>query len=446
MKKIELSEHFTCSKLLRYSLPSIGNMLVLTSFQVIDGFFVSNLLGINPFAAVDLIYPVIMVLQAVGFMFGAGSSAFVSRTLGEGDEDKARQYFTMSVAALAIVSILLGALSAILMPSITVIAGATEATMSFCIIYGRTLSCFLPAFLINAAFQTLWITAEKASLGLLISVLYGVSNAFMDWLFMAVFKWGIKGAALATSIASLISALMIIFYFLFPNNSRLRFVRFSRECLKSLGGVLYNGSSEMVEGIAGNFTAVLTNHQLIRYLGEIGVTGMGVFNFVMSVIMSVFFGISTTTVTVAGYKVGQKDRKELAGVLRNDIILNLALGVAAAVFVALIARPVASVYLGYDVQAFQLAVTALTVGSLSCLFYGFDIVTSSFFTGLGDGLASAVIALFLALITPICTIYILPACFGAQAIWYCVPCNTAITAFVCLLFLLIRYPEKAEKI
>ena len=442
LNKIELSEHFTYRKLLIYSLPSIGNMLVITSFQVIDGFFVSNLLGVNPFAAVDLIYPVFMVLQAVGFMFGAGSSALISRTVGEGDEDRARQYFTMSVTLLFLVSAVLGGISAAGMPVIARIAGATEITMPYCILYGRTLVCFLPAFLINAAFQTLWITAEKTMLGLGVSIIYGIGNAFMDWLFMAVFGWGIKGAALATSLASLISAAIIMIYFIMPNSSKLRFTSFDRECLKELGGMLYNGSSEMVEGIAGNFTAILTNRQLLRYIGEIGVTAMGVFNFTMSVIMSVFFGISTTTVTVIGYKVGQKDKEEISNVLRKVVILNLGLGVGMAAFVTLLSKPVASIYLGYQADAFQTAVMALQVGALSCLFYGFDIVVSSFFTGMGDGTTSALVAVVLALLAPILTVYMLPALFGAAGIWFSVPCTTLITAFVCFLCLRIRYPER----
>ena len=442
MSKIELSEHFTYGKLLRYSLPSIGNILVITSFQVIDGLFVSNLLGVNPFAAVNLIYPVVMVLQAVGFMFGAGSSALVSQTLGKGDTEKARQYFTMSVMVLVAVSAVLGGLSALLMPWIARLVGATKDTLPYCIGYGQTLVCFLPAFLINAAFQTLWITAGKTTLGLCVSILYGVCNALLDWLVMGLFDWKITGAALATSLASLISASIILTYFFRPNKSKLRFAPFDMSCLKDLGGMLYNGSSSMVEGIAGNFTAILTNRQLLRYLGEIGVTAMGVFNFVMAVVMSVFFGISTTTVSVVGYKVGQQDRKEIGSILKKDIVLNISLGSAMAVLVTLLSRPVASLYLGYNATALNTAVTALQIGSLACLLYGFDIVSSSFFTGLGDGTTSALIAVVMALAAPILTIYALPALFGSDAIWYAIPCNTFLTAAVCLICLRIRYPKR----
>lgn len=446
MSKIELSEHFTYGKLLRYSLPSIGNMLVITSFQVIDGLFVSNLLGVKPFAAVDLIYPIVMVLQAVGFMFGARSSALVSKVLGKGEEEKARQYFTMSIMVLVVVGAVLGAISALLMPWIAGLVGATESTLPFCIDYGRTLVCFLPAFLINAAFQTLWITAGKTTLGLCVSILYGASNALMDWLFMGVFDWKIRGAALATSLASLISASIILIYFFLPNKSKLRFVTFEKSCLKDLGGMLYNGSSEMVEGIAGNFTAILTNRQLLRYIGEIGVTGLGVFNFVMSVIMSVFYGISTTTVTVVGYNAGRKDRREIGSILKKDIVLNIGLGGAMAVLVSVLARPLASLYLGYEARALETAVTALQIGSLACLLYGFDIVSSSFFTGLGDGTASALVAVVLALAAPVLTIYALPAIFGAGAIWYAIPCNTVLAAAVCLICLRTRYPKTLAKL
>lgn len=446
MKKIEYSEHFTYGKLLRCSLPSIGNMLVLMSFQVVDGFFVSNLLGVMPYSSVTLIYPVFMVLQAVGYMFGAGSSALISRKLGAGQKEQANEIFTMSVMTLLAVGVLLAAGASLLMPSLARLVGATENTMENCILYGRTLMYFLPAFLLNCAFQTLWIAAGKPGLGLCVSLVYGVGNAFLDWLLMSVFEMRVDGAALATSIAAAVSATITIIYFLRDNKTPLRFSEVHFRTLKEITGMLYNGSSEMVEGIAGNFTAMLTNRQLIRYVSEVGVAANGVFNNVLGLFTSVYFGISTTTVAIAGYKVGQKDRDELNSLLKTTVILNFALGAVISAATVLLSGTFASIFLGYDREACDLATNVLRIGSIACLFYGFDIVTSSFFTGIGDGTASAVVAVMMALIMPIATIYLIPYLFGAQAIWFCVPVNTIGAAIVCAAFIRFRYPKRLAKL
>ena len=437
-----MSDHFTYQKLLRYSLPSIGNMLVLTSFQVVDGFFVSNLLGVTQLESVNLIYPIFMVLQAVGYMFGAGSSAHVAKTLGEGRKEKAREYFTMAMMAMIVTGVVLGLICSLMMPSLARLAGASGATLEHSIAYGRTLMYFLPVFMVNCAFQTLWITAGKPALGLCISLIYGIGNAILDWLMMAVFHLGITGAALGTSIASSISALITLQYFFRENPTPLRFSTVSKDSLKHLRDELTNGSSEMVEGIAGNFTAILTNHQLLRYVGDLGVVANGVFNYVLAVFMSVFFGISTTTVSVAGYKAGQKDKQELNSLLKTNILLNFSIGAVMTATAVLLANPLASIFVGYDVSARELSAHVLRISSFACLFYGFDIVTSSFFTGLGDGVTSAVVAVFMALLVPIASIYLLPLCFGAQAIWFSAPCSTAVTAIVCAFCIWKRYPKR----
>lgn len=442
LKKIEMSEHFTYKKLLLYSLPSIGNMLVLTSFQVVDGFFVSNLLGVDQLESVNLIYPIFMVLQAVGYMFGAGSSAHVAQTLGEGKKEKAREYFTMAVTAMIITGVVLGLICVPLMPALARLVGASGGILTNSVAYGRMLMFFLPFFLINCAFQTLWITAGKPALGLGISAIYGIGNAFLDWLMMYVFHLGITGAALATSIAATVSALFTLIYFFRENPTPLKFSTVSRDSLKHLGNEMANGASEMVEGIAGNFTAILTNRQLLRYVGDLGVVANGIFNYVLAVFMAVFFGISTTTVSVAGYKYGQKDKKELNSLLKTNIRLNFTIGAIMTVTAILLAKPLAMIFVGYHQDALELTTTVLRISSFACLFYGFDIVTSSFFTGLGDGVTSALVAVCMALVTPIASIYLLPLCFGAQAIWFSAPCSTAVTAAFCAVCIWKRYPRK----
>ena len=439
MKKIELSDHFTWKKLLLYSLPAIGNALAITSFQLVDGGFVSNFLGVTPFAAVNLVSPLFFMLYAVGFMFGSGTSARVSQFMGEGDEARARRVFSMSIAAMMAVGLVLGAVAAILMPQLSRMFGADEDTLRYCVEYGRTLMVFLPLQIVNAAFLTLWITAEKAWLGFAVSLLNGGGNALMDWVFMGPLNMGVYGAALATSLASAASTVIILAYFSRTKTASLRLIRFSAKDFRELGQICYNGSSEMVDSVAGNFTQMMINGRLLFFFGEVGVAAMGVFLYVIEVFITFFLGISETAVTVVGYKYGEKNRREIQGILKNGIGLMLAAGVVSGILCLVCASPIAGLYVGYNDEAFQLSVRVLRISSLACLFYGLVLYCSSFFTGLGDGTSSMVISACMSVVGPIAMIYILPSLFGPNAIWFSMPAATTLAALLSIILLRTRY-------
>lgn len=445
MKRIELSDHFTSTKLLRYSLPAIGNALAITSFQLIDGGFVSNYLGVTPFAAVNLISPLFFMLYAVGFMFGSGTSALVSKFMGEGDNDRARRVFSMSIAAMLAVGVVLGTIAAVLMPQLSGLVGADEDTLEYCVEYGRILMLFLPLQIINAAFLTLWITAEKAWLGFAVSLLNGGCNALMDWIFMGPLDMGVHGAALATSLAAAVSAAIILVYFSRTKTASLRLVRFSMKGLRELGMICYNGSSEMVDSVAGNFTQMMINGRLLFFFGKVGVAAMGVFTYVIEVFMTVFLGISETMVTVVGYKYGEKDRKGIQGILKNGIGLMLAAGLVAGMLCLVCAFPISGLYLGYSDEAFQLSVHVLRVSSLACLLYGLVLCCSSFFTGLGDGFSSLLISACMSVVGPIAMIFFLPSLFGPDAIWFSLPVSTTLAALLCILLLRTRYVQRMNQ-
>ena len=445
-EKIKLSGHFSAWKLLLYSLPAIFNMMVITSFQLVDGYFVSNLMGILPFAAVNLISPPFFVLYAIGFMFGEGTSALVSQSLGEGDLKKGQEIFTMSLAIMVLLGIILGITGAVLMPQLARFVGATEATFGYCITYGRLLMLFLPFYLVNAAFQSLWITAEKAWIGTAVSVLNGAVNIFLDWFLMGVLKMGVAGAAIGTSGAAVLSAVVTLLIIFRSGEESLRFVRFPLRRLVSLFMICGNGFSEMVSSISGNVMTLLLNLRLIRFFGEPGVDAMGVYMFVIELYLTVFFGISSTAVTVVGYKYGERDRDEINSLLRSGMLLIAVFGVIMAGVSLASAEPVAALYVGYDPGTYGLAVHALRISALGVLFYGVDILTSAVFTGLGDGLSSAIISFAMSLAAPALFAWLLPALFGPGAIWFAVPAGIALTAGLCVLLLKKRYPGQLPEI
>ncbi|MBQ8092753.1 MAG: MATE family efflux transporter [Clostridia bacterium] len=439
MRKIELSEHFTKTKMFLYSLPSIFEAFATTSFQMVDGYFVSNLLGIKPFAAVGLISPVFFVLYALGFMFGEGASALIARVMGEGDRKRGSRILSMTTVAMLITGAVVGILAAVLMPEISRLVGAKDDTVGYCIEYGRMLVLFLPAYLVNSAFMSLFITAEKGWLGMLISAINGSFNAVLDWLFMGPMKMGVEGAALATSLAALIAAVISVIYFLMPNSSTLRFTRFTMRDVRDLFQICTNGVSSMVDSIAGNLTHLLMNIQMIRFLGEIGVAAMGVYDYVCEFFLAVLFGIATTSVTVVGYKYGEKKREELDNIVKNNTVLTLILGAGLCVVFILCAKLVSKLYVGYDADTYALSVHGIRIMSFSCAAMGYNLFVSSFFSGIGNGLVSAIISLLGSLLFPLLTLLILPAVFGADAVWYATPVAVFLTAVVSALFIHFAY-------
>ncbi len=444
MRKIELSEHFTKRKMLLYSLPSIFETFATTSFQMVDGFFVSNLLGITAFAAVDLISPVFFLLYALGFMFGEGASARVSQAMGEGDRKRGCEILTMTTVIMLIVGAAVGGLAALLMPSLAQLVGATEDNIGFCVAYGRILVLFLPAYLVNAAYMSLWITAQKGWLGMLVSAINGLVNVVLDWLFMGPMKMGVGGAALATSLAALIAAVITVVYFLRPNRSSLRFTGFSLGDIRELVHICANGASEMLGAVSGNIVQLLANAQLLRYIGEVGVAAMGVYNYVVEFFLSVLFGISTTAITVVGYKYGEKKRDELDGLVKGNTVLTLGIGAGLCLLFIALAGPIARIYVGYDAGAFALTVHAIRIMSLSCVVLGFCLFVSSFFTGMGNGLISAIIALCGTLVAPALLLVVLPVLFGGEAIWYATPLAMWFTAGLCVIVLRRAYYRREK--
>ena len=444
MRKIELTEHFTKRKMLQYSLPSIFETFATTSFQMVDGYFVSNLLGLSPYVAVGLISPVFFVLYALGFMFGEGASALIAKVLGEGDQKRGCEILSMTTVVMLIFGAAVGIVSAILMPVLARLVGASDNNIVYCIEYGRMLVLFLPAFLINSGFMSLWITAEKGWLGMAVSAVNGLANVVMDWLFMGPMNMGVRGAALATSLAALIAAIITIIYFWLPNRSTLRFTRFTFRDLRELTKICTNGASSMVDSLAGNLVALMMNNQLLRYLGEMGVAAMEVYQYVVELFMAILFGIANTTITVAGYKYGEKDRKELDDLAKNNSQLTMLFGVVLCLLFLACAEPVARFYVGYDEATCAMTVRALRIMAMGCTVFGYNLFVSSFFTGIGNGLVSAIISFCGSLVAPLATMFIIPAIFGGDSIWFSIPVSNLITTLVCVIAMYKCYKQKKE--
>ena len=427
--KIRLSDHFTCRRLLRFTLPSIVMMIFTSIYGVVDGFFVSNFVGKTPFAAINLIMPFLMAFGALGFMIGTGGSALVAKTLGEGKRDRANGLFSM----LIVVTLAMGAaVAAAGMPLLRPAAGALGAQgamLEDCVCYGGILLPATSAFMLQNVFQSFFITAERPRLGLMVTVAAGVTNMALDALFIMGFGWGLEGAAAATAISQLVGGGIPLVYFLSPNQSLLRLSRPAWD-LRALGKVCTNGSSELMTNLSLSLVNMLYNFQLIRLAGEDGVAAYGVIMYVNFIFLGVFIGYSIGSAPVISYHFGAENRAELRGLLRRSIGILAALSVAMTALAEALALPLARLFVGYDAALLAMTRHGFMLYSLSFLFAGGGIFGSAFFTALNNGAVSALISFLRALVFQVAAVLILPQIMGLDGVWLAVPAAEALALAV----------------
>ncbi len=436
--QIQLSDHFTYKKLLRFAVSPIMMMIFTSIYGVVDGLFVSNFVGKVPFAAINLIMPFTMILGGMGFMVGTGGSALVAKTLGEGDKPAANRYFTMMVLFTLLLGAGLSAFGIAAMPQAARLLGATDAMMDDCVVYGRIVVAFTTAFMLQNVFQTFLSTAEKPKLGLVYTVAAGVTNMALDALFIAVFRWGVAGAALATGVSQLVGGVLPLFYFLRPNSSLLRLTKTRLE-LRVLLKACGNGSSELMSNISGSIVGMLYNYQLLRFAGEDGVAVYGVLMYVSFIFVAAFIGYTVASTPIVGYHHGAGNHKELKCLLEKSVVLMLSAGVLMMLLSRALAKPLANVFVGYDQELSQMTQHAFVVFSWSFLLAGFNIFASSFFTALNNGAISAAISFLRSLVFQIICVLALPALLGLDGVWWSV---TVADVFACIISVIFLFAKR----
>ena len=418
--KIQLSDNFTYAKLLRFCLGPILMMIFTSIYSVVDGIFVSNFAGEDPFVAINLIFPIIMILGAVGFMFGAGGTAIVSKTLGEGDKKRANEYFTLVVIVTFVLGVVLAAGVFFLLRPIAVLIGAKGAVLDNAVIYSQILICAVPFFMLQNLFQSFFITAEKPTLGFIFTVCSGVTNMVFDALFIAVFKWGIVGAAVATALSQFVGGLLPVIYFACKNTSLLRFVKtrfYGRAILKSC----FNGSSELLGNIAMSLVSIIYNWQLLKIAGEQGVAAYGVIMYVSFVFVAIFIGYCLGVAPVIGYNFGAQNRSELQNIFKKSMIVLTVTGVVMCALSVSLAKPIAWIFVRENPELMLMTTRAMRLYSICFLFSGFCMFCSSMFTALNNGLISAIVSFGRTLVFQIVCIFVLPLVLGLDGIWVATP-------------------------
>lgn len=434
---IQLSDHFSYRKLLRFTLPSIVMMVFTSIYGVVDGFFVSNYAGKTQFAAVNLIMPFLMILGTVGFMFGTGGSALVSKTMGEGKTEKAEKIFSMLIYVSVFLGILLTVIGRLCLRPIAARLGAEGEMLEFCVIYGRTILLALTAFILQNEFQSFFVAAGKPQLGLFVTVAAGVTNMVLDALFVAVFRWGIVGAAAATAVSQLVGGAVPLVYFLRPNGSMLRLVK-TRFDARALLKACTNGSSEMMSNLSMSLVSMLYSMQLIRFAGENGVAAYGVLMYVNFVFLAVFIGISIGSAPIVSYHYGAENHEELRNLRRKGMAVVLILSVVMLVLAQALALPLSHIFVGYDEELMQLTCRAFRFYSFLFLFAGVNIYGSAFFTALNNGVISALISFLRTLVFQVAAVLIFPIFFEIDGIWLSAVAAEILSAIVTVVFLIAQ--------
>lgn len=395
-------------------------MMIFTSlYGVVDGIFVSNCVGSDSFAAVNLIMPVLMMLGSVGFMIGTGGSALVSMTLGQGKKERANEYFSMLIAFVIAAGLVLMGIGLIFMRKIAMLLGAEGAILEDCVLYGNVLLLANVAFMLQNCFQSFLVVAERPQMGLKISVAAGVTNMVLDFLFIYVFRWGVAGAAAATGISQVVGGGIPLLYFAGKNKSPLHLVRFhfdGRALLKSCA----NGSSEMLTNLSMSLVNMLYNIQLMKFAGADGVAAYGIIMYVSFIFSGTYLGYSIGIAPIVGYHYGADNRKELCSLLKKSLILIGTVAVVLTAAAELLSGVLAGIFVSYDKELLAMTVTAIQIYSLSYFVSGFNIFGSAFFTALNNGAVSALISFLRTLLFQVVMILVLPAIWGLNGIWFAV--------------------------
>ncbi len=435
--KIELSEHFTYGKLIKFTIPTIVMMIFTSIYGVVDGIFVSNFVGSDSFAAVNLIMPALMIFGTLGFMIGTGGSALVSKTIGEGDIKKANRYFSMLLYILIIVSLILTIIAVVMVKPMSKLLGAEGEILQDCITYGTVLIIFLIPFVLQNCFQSFLIVAEKPTFGLVISIITGISNMILDWLFMYVLKQGVFGAALATGISQTIGGIVPLIYFIRPNRSKLKLVKTKIEW-KAILQACVNGSSEMLTNLSLSLVNMLYNMQLMKYIGADGVVAYGIIMYVGFIFVGTYLGYSLGTAPIIGYHYGAGNTDELKNLLKKSIKLIGITSLIMTIIAEITSKILASIFVSYDIELLDMTANAIRLFSISYLISGLNIFSSSFFTALNNGIVSGAISFLRTLLFQVAMIFILPAIWGVNGIWLAVVFAEILALIVSIIFLYIN--------
>ena len=436
-EQIQLSDHFGYKRLIKFVMPSVVMMIFTSIYGVVDGLFVSNFVGKIQFAAVNYIFPLMMVIGGFGFMLGTGGTAIVAKTLGEGDKKRANEYFSFIILFTAILGATLSVLGITFARPVAELFGADGDMLEYAIRYVRVVLLGMPFFMLQNSFQNFFITAERPKLGLAVTVAAGVTNMVLDALFVAIFKWGIEGAAAATALSQFVGAIIPIIYFSTQKGSAIYFCK-TKAYWKVLLSACFNGSSELLSNVSASVVTILYNYQLMKFADEDGVAAYGAIMYVSFIFVAIFIGFVIGSAPIVSYHYGAENLEELKNLRKKSVNIVLVAGSVMVAVALVLAVPLCRLFVGYDETLYQITLRGFIIFSFSYILTGFNIFGSSFFTALNNGGVSAIISFLRTLVFQISAVMLLPMIFELDGVWISVIASEVLSAIVTLLFLITK--------
>lgn len=415
--EIKLSDHFTYKKLFKFVLPSITMMVFLSIYCIVDGLFVSNYAGKLPFASLNLVFPVIMALGAIGLMIGTGGSALVGKTLGEGKSQKANEIFSMLIYLTIILGIILAIFGILYIQPIIIKLGATLEMIDFGTKYASIVLCALPFCMLQNVFQSFFVTAEKPKIGLYVILLAGFANIILDYIFIVPLNMGLTGAAVATAISQFAGGIIPIIYFTNKNNNSLLKLGKSKFNISALNKTMLNGSSEFMTNISSSIVTAIYNYQLLKYVGEDGIAAYGTMMYIMFIFFAIYMGFCIGSAPLFSYNYGAKNINELKNITGKSLKIITILGLLMTLFAEIFAYPLSKIFVGYDTELLNFTVHGFKIFALCFIVGGFNVFGSAFFTALNNGIISAIISFLRTIVFETSCVLILPILFGVDGIW-----------------------------
>jgi len=434
---IKLSDHFNYAKLLKFTFPTIIMMIFTSLYGIVDGIFISNFAGSDPFAAVNFVWPLVMMFSTIGFMVGMGGSALVSKTLGEERQETAKRYFSMLIYFEIIVGIIFAVIGIFVVKPVSHLMGAEGEILDYCVRYGRLLFIALPIFILQNSFQSFMIAAERPKLGLFITLIAGFTNIIFDFILIYLCKWGIEGAAIATAISQCVGGLIPLFFFIFKNSTHLRLVATKFE-IKPIAKACLNGLSEMMMNISLSLLNMLYNYQLMRITGKDGVIAYGIIMYVSFIFVGTFLGYANGSAPIVSFHYGAKNEDELKNLFKRSLIIIFIFSIVLTGIAEAASPLLAMIFVGYDDDLYKMTLRAIRIYSISFIILGYNIYASALFTALNNGIVSAIIAISRTLVTQIAMVFILPIFFDLDGVWMAVSFSEGISIIISIVLILLN--------
>lgn len=429
----------TLQNILKFAVPTIAMTVFMSFYTMVDGLFVSNLIGTDALSAINLTAPIIQLVTAISTMLATGGSAVIMKKMGEQKTDEAREDFTLLILVNVIVGIVMCAVGYLAMDYIFAGMNLSADVERYCVEYlSRYLIFTVPILLMNN-FTLYMIASEKANLSLICSVTGGVLNMVLDYVFIAGFHMGISGAAVATGLGYSVTA--VVGVFVFGRKKSLLHFRKPVFRWKVLANAAANGCSEMATALVTGIITMMFNWTMLHYVGENGVAAVTIIMYVLMFASSLYTGYSYGVAPMLSFYYGEQNHDKLKKMVAVSLKVIAVISVVTVAASFLLTRPLVSVFARPDNPVYDLAVTGNRICTAALLFIGFNIFASGMFTALSNGVVSAVLAFSRSFVFMLITMIVLPLLLGVNGIWLATPA-AELMALILSAVMFLKYKKK----